>query len=231
MNIKVAGSILAFLSCFIMRASADTVYLKNGRTLQGLVTREYTDSIELEVGFGTVNFDKEQIERIDKSDPDETFALQSKWKKEKQAYEEKWKKIQEEEKQKPKKVDFSEERGGMSVLTKLNGKVEVNLFFDTGAAYILLTKKVGKELGIDMENKKDIMQLQLADGRKTMAKHVILESVQVQDAQAQNVEAVVLLEDTPSENFKDGLLGMSFLKHFNFKVDQKENKLVLEKIR
>ena len=111
----------------------------------------------------------------------------------------------------------------------LNEKVEVSLVLDTGASIMMLRKDVVEKLGMDLDNVKPDMQAQLADGRKVDAKHIILESVKVQDSQAQNVDAAVLLDEA-GITFGDGLLGMSFLNRFNFKVDQKEKKLILEKL-
>ena len=54
--------------------------------------------------------------------------------------------------------------------------------------------------------------------------------LEVQGVVAKKVEAAVLLDDTGGLGFGDGLLGMSFLKKFNFKVDQREKKLTLEKL-
>jgi predicted aspartyl protease len=74
------------------------------------------------------------------------------------------------------------------------------------------------------------VELIMADGRKTEAKMVILESVSVQDSEIKNIEAAVLPEKDSAAVPEDGLLGMSFLKKFNFKIDQKNDKLILEKL-
>lgn len=44
------------------------------------------------------------------------------------------------------------------------------------------------------------------------------------------MDAAILLDDVAGINFKDGLLGMSFLKNFNFKIDQSNNRITLEKL-
>jgi len=92
-----------------------------------------------------------------------------------------------------------------------------------------LSNNIAKKLGID-NNKQETVRLKLADGRQIDAKYVVLESIGVQDVEAKNIGAAVLLEDVGDAEFKDGVLGMSFLSKFNFKVDQKNKKLILERL-
>jgi clan AA aspartic protease (TIGR02281 family) len=107
----------------------------------------------------------------------------------------------------------------------------VQLLLDTGASVIVLSYNIGKRLGIDSYAGGNIVQLQMGDGRIINAKYILLESVNVQGVEADNVGAAVLLEDTPDMAFKDGVLGMSFLNRFNFKIDQSKKQLILEKLR
>ena len=100
---------------------------------------------------------------------------------------------------------------------------------------MVLSKEIGKRLGInsdavDSEDKAGMITMTLADGNKTQAKYVRLESVKVEGAEVENVGAAVLLEDQAKSGFNDGLLGMSFLNKFNFKVDRENNRIVLESI-
>ena len=63
---------------------------------------------------------------------------------------------------------------------------------------------------------------------KYKAAAVSLDSVQLGQAQAEDVNATVLLED--SKEIKDGLLGLSFLSKFHFTLDQTGQKLILRKL-
>ena len=63
---------------------------------------------------------------------------------------------------------------------------------------------------------------------KYKAAAVSLDSVKLGEAQAQDVSATVLLED--SKEIKDGLLGLSFLSKFHFTLDQAGQKLILRKL-
>jgi clan AA aspartic protease (TIGR02281 family) len=112
----------------------------------------------------------------------------------------------------------------------LNGKVDAKMVLDTGSSLVMITKNVALKLGINLSAAtKPDLKAQVADGRQVNAKRIILGTMEVQGVVAKNVEAVVLLDDTGSLGFGDGLLGMSFLNRFNFKVDQKAKKLILER--
>jgi clan AA aspartic protease (TIGR02281 family) len=101
---------------------------------------------------------------------------------------------------------------------------------DTGASLVMLSKDVAKKIGINLDKVKPDMKVIMADGRQANAKQIILDSIRVENVEAEKVEAAVLLDQTGELGFGDGLLGMSFLKKFNFKIDQKDKKLILEKL-
>lgn len=240
----IVSCILVFVS--LCPAYADTLYLRNGRSLEGLIRSEKGNDIELDVGFGTVTFKKESVERIYRSTPDEIAAILKKWEISRaqaelmktRAEEERlkaigeWKQKQEEEQNYgPKHVAFQREAGHMTVNAVLNKKANVSLLVDTGASLVLLTDDVARKLGIDTGKAGSPMQLLVTDGRKIDAKYVILDSVQVSDVEAKNVEAAILPSGITKSEFKDGLLGMSFLRRFNFKFDYNNDKLVLEPLR
>lgn len=209
---------------------ADTLYLLNGRSIEGLIKSEDQDSIELEVGAGIVKFKKSEIGRIDKSSLEESELLRQKWERQKIETEKKILKQQLEEERKPKKVEFLQDSQSIILRVRLNKKVEASLVLDTGASLVVLRRKIAEKLGINLDGIKPDAKMTLADGRQINAKHIILESVEVEGVEARNVEATIMLDDSGNLNFGDGLLGMSFLKRFNFKVDHKDKKLILEKL-
>jgi predicted aspartyl protease len=59
---------------------------------------------------------------------------------------------------------------------------------------------------------------------------VILNKIKINDVEAKNVLAGIILEENSGLMLRDGLLGMTFLKRFNFKIDRKNMKLVLDKL-
>lgn len=243
--------ILAFLVSliFMAEALADTLYLKNGRKLEGLIREEKEGYVELDIGFGTVTFGKDAIERIKRSSPEEIAAILKHWdverkkselmkakaeeERNKSLAEWKEKKAREEEEGafRPKEVATYKDSGHIIIDALLNKKLNVSLMVDTGATLMVLSPATAKKLKINIDKEGTPIKLITADGDKTDAKYVVLESVKVSDVEANNVEAAVLLDEKKEFGFKDGLLGMSFLRRFNFKFDYYNNKLILEKLK
>lgn len=250
---------VVFLGGFINTVIADTVYLKNGNIIEGMVVKEDAKGIELELGFGTMKIEKDLILKTQKSTIEETRQLYQKWEKQKSEAgerDQKARRIREEWLQKqtevppqdfsstqetprgdfqPKKVEVDLQGRHISVDALLNNRVQARLLLDTGATMVLLSNKIAKQLGIDMnfdsENKEMMVSLILADGRRISARYVRLESVKVQKSEVYDVAAAALFDDTVLPDLSDGLLGMSFLKKFNFKVDQENNRIILEELR
>ena len=231
-----------FFSPFIPPSNADTVYLKNGSKLEGLIKSENADTIKLDISLGSVGIRKNDIERIERSSNEEAEAIRQKWSKEQKKRKElleKEKLMAQEKKpespdvtalQHPKDVDVSREKGHIFVEAVLNNKVKAQLLLDTGASIILLSNEIGRKLGIDTakSKKRQLVELVMGDGRKVQARYVRLDTVSVQGVQAKRIDAAILLEGANEANFKDGLLGMSFLKKFNFEIDQSNNRLILK---
>jgi clan AA aspartic protease (TIGR02281 family) len=238
-----------FLFAFFPAAFADTLYLKNGRSLEGIIKKQTSTQIELDVGFGSVTFEKSAIVQMYMSTPEEFAKIKEKWQIDKvkselmreRAEEERNKEIAlwkqrhskelEDEEFNPKEIAAAKNSGHMMVEALLNKKVNVTLMVDTGASLIVLTRKTARNLGIDLNTEGADVEMQVADSRKIKAKFVVLETVSIKDAMAEKVEAAVLLDNNVDYGFRDGLLGMSFLKRFNFKFDYNKGILVLEKIR
>lgn len=227
---KILLLILLFLFVYYTRLNADILYLKNGRSIEGIINKEDDEDLELDVCAGTVKFKKSQIERIDRSSPEDSFAIRQEWERQKKRAQDALIRQSLEEEQKPKHIEFSQNAQSIILKAKLNNKVDAQLILDTGASLVMLRKNVANELGINLDNVKPDMKAQLADGRQVNAKFIVLESIRVEGVEANNVEASILLDEVGDGSFGDGLLGMSFLKRFNFKVDYRERKLILEKL-
>lgn len=214
------------------------MHLKNGRNIEGIVKQEDDNSVEFEVEIGFVKLRKTEIERIERSSPEEIVQIRQEWQQKKISDEQERKAQAEQERLKkeaaPKEVSFNKESGHVIVKALLNKKINATLVVDTGASGVLLSKSIGDKLGVMTDKstgqENPTIQLTLADGRKTEAQFVVLKSVKVQDAEAYDVEAAILRDDKVGVAY-DGLLGMSFLNRFNFKFDNKQEKLILEKIQ
>jgi clan AA aspartic protease (TIGR02281 family) len=232
-----------FLFCFIASTDADVVYLKNGRSMEGIVKSKDEEGIKLEMNLGTVGIRFTEIDRIEYSSSEQYWQLRSKWEQEKQARQavEEQEKADQENTQKttvtgltrPKEVDVSQEGNHIFVEAVLNKEVKAQLCVDTGASIVILSNGMAKKLGIDMSNlkKTDIIPLQMGDGRKVEARYVSLKTVSIEGVEAKGVDAAILPDSKDQTNFQDGLLGMSFLRRFNFRIDSNNKKLVLEPLK
>ena len=128
------------------------------------------------------------------------------------------------------KVAEYEARGNQIIVEAiLNGFARARLVVDTGATITLLTGPIAERLGMPYgQEGKAAYEILLADGSKTLAQPVILESVRVGEAEVKGVEAAVI--DTDSIGGTDGLLGMSFLNNFVIRLDNQTSKLILERV-
>ena len=131
----------------------------------------------------------------------------------------------------PRQAEFVRSQQGMVVHVIINGNVNAKLILDTGSSLVVLRKSFANEFGIDPANIKPDTKIILADGRGCRAQSIVLRSVKIEDSQVQNVDAAILVDDAQEDSLGDGVLGMSFLRHFDFKIDQKGNKLILEKLQ
>jgi len=221
---------LFLLFVFLKVTYADTIYFKNGRSINGIIKKDDGESVELEIDGGSAKFPKSDIKSMARSSEEDAQTLRQQWEINKQALHEKIAAQKLEEELKPRSVDFSPGLQGIVVNVRLNGKTEAKMVLDTGASVTLITKKIADQLNIKFNDAQPEIKMQVADGRQVDARRVIIDKVEVQGVEARDVEVAVLLNETGDLGFGDGLLGMSFLKKFNFRVDQKEKKLILEKL-
>jgi clan AA aspartic protease (TIGR02281 family) len=222
--------------CFLaLEAGADTIYLKNGRNIVGTIKKEDAESLQLDIGFGVVGFRKSEIDSIYRSTFEETEEIQERWKQQRQESLRRNEEVRRSEELAPKKVELFTEGGHLVVEAVLNKKINAQLVLDTGAQIVMLSRRIAETIGVyekfDPKSSKKAVELIMADGRKAYGKKIILKSLSVEGQELQDVEAVFLYEDLGVKALKDGLLGMSFLSKFNFQVDYKNKKLVLEKLR
>lgn len=217
------------MNFFISPLRADTIYLKNGRTIEGFILEEKPESVLVDVGFGKVGLKRSEIEGISRSDEKDSGQLRDKWLRQKAVSLERAKEEKLKEVSAPKYVTIVDEHGQIVVEALLNRKVKATFFLDTGASLMVIKESVAQKLGLDAADIKEEMKLKLADGRETSAKRAVLTSVSVQGVEAQNVDVAILAADVQDPSLKDGLLGMTYLKNFNFKIDQKNKKLILER--
>jgi clan AA aspartic protease (TIGR02281 family) len=108
----------------------------------------------------------------------------------------------------------------------LNRKVREDLIVDTGASDTVISASLAKKLGIPLNKARNVL-CQVADGSTVSGKQVNIKEVRVGGAKVYNVQAVVL--DSARVGDSPGLLGMSFLNNFVFKIDTEKDLLVLQR--
>lgn len=101
--------------------------------------------------------------------------------------------------------------------------VSALLVFDTGASSVVLPWRLVSAIGIKIDTDKTV-QTTTATTIETVPR-VIIPEVSAFGKSVRNVEAIV--KDLPPEA-PDGLLGLSFLKHFKLTIDFKKGLLSLE---
>ncbi len=230
MNLSITISIFLFLLLNAMtQALADTVYLKSGYQMEGIVKRETDEYVELEINSGAVKFYREQIEQVEYSSEEEKKMIEESWKKESLKKQAELKSRQQEE------VDSSKEeinagRSGNHLFVKvlINRSVKAKLLIDTGSSLVMLSPGIVRQLNIGVAGYNPDVSLRMADGRELPGKLIKLDTISIGENTANDVDAAVIYREDAFGNY-DGLLGMSFLKLFKFEINLEENKFILEK--
>lgn len=97
----------------------------------------------------------------------------------------------------------------------INGRRQGLFLVDTGATLVALSETFARKLGIRMSSLPET-EVMVADGRHVKARLALLRSVKVGNTSVENVRAVIMPGDVQKDI--DGLLGMSFLRHFNVRL-------------
>jgi len=120
-------------------------------------------------------------------------------------------------------VMLEKKSNSLYVNAVLNRRLKTKLILDTGCTDTQISSDVANKLGINTRGAGNV-SCQLADGRIVTGKSVNIREVRLGRARVTNVRAVVLDKEQGT-----GLLGMSFLNNFVFKVDTEKSELVLER--
>lgn len=229
MNLSIKIFIFLFLLLnAITEVSADTVYLKSGYQMEGIVKRETDEYLELEINLGTVKFYREQIERVEYSSEEEKKSLEQSWQEERLKKESELKTRQHEREIAPNEIEVGRQGNHLYVNVLLNGNVNAKLLIDTGASFVVLSPDIAKRLDMGIEGSNPDVKMTLADGREVAAKLFKLDTISIGQVKANSVEAAVIYQENTFQGF-DGLLGMSFLKLFKFEINLEKSKLILQK--
>lgn len=254
-------TIVAGILIFVLSATAtcaDTLLLKNGSQVDGIITNEQPQGVSINIGGGEINFTKDELFSVTHSTAEENEAIYIKWEKKKkrletedaaakkarQAAMDQWRedytkqqelrKKQEEDSRRldaaTKSVDVTISQGHIWVNAQLNNTIPANLVVDTGAPTVLLTAKFIEQLQLLPKDMLRIGTVSVLNGDHRAAS-ILLRSLRIGDIEETNVPAMILLE--PNKNvdkgFNDGLLGLSFLSRFHLGIDQVNSRLLLRK--
>jgi len=107
---------------------------------------------------------------------------------------------------------------------RINDRVAVRLLIDTGASMTVLRDDILAAAGIFQAAKPALQLFSTANGLVEGAVYR-LDSLSIGDQNVANIEVAAL--DLTSLHSADGLLGMNFLKHFKFFIDQNKPELRL----
>ena len=115
--------------------------------------------------------------------------------------------------------------GSFVVQAKLNKERTAQLIVDTGASMTVLSTDIAIDIGILGTTDNKLLTVNTAGGSVQVNVN-FLTSLAVGEAQAQNIAVAIHdLPDIPEQI--EGLLGMSFLKHFLVTLDAENSRLIL----
>ena len=97
-----------------------------------------------------------------------------------------------------------------------SGFREIDMVLDTGAVYTVIAWDVVKDVGYDPAISERRMPIITANG-VIEAPLITVQSIHIADIQAEVVD--VICHDIPEITGIEGLLGLSFLKHFRTLID------------
>jgi clan AA aspartic protease (TIGR02281 family) len=244
---------------FLSGADADTVHLKNGQSLTGIISREDKEVVELNVGCGVVILKKHEIDRLSRATLQENEDIRKGWDKNK-VYTEKSKISAQKTKNKMAEkwaaivaeIDaqrlFDEERHQIEVNAKivpvtldaqghfivdvvLNNNVHAFLVVDTGAPDVILTANIARQLGVDFDGITETYESMFLNGKHKVG-IVTLKSMKLGNLEEKDIKTDVMFEDDKEIEgaLRDGLLGLEFLKRFDIALDSKNSTLIFKKL-
>ena len=111
--------------------------------------------------------------------------------------------------------------------TLINKRVKARLLLDTGATDMQISSTIAKKLGI-RANQGTLVPVTLAGGNQAVARSVVLKQVKVGPMRVKNVDALILENDSGMS--EDGLLGMSYLENFEFKINSDNSQITLKRL-
>ncbi len=110
----------------------------------------------------------------------------------------------------------------------INGKQRRSMVLDSGAGLISLPWDVAEGIGLTPSADTPVIRLQLADGKIVEGWQMEIKSVQLGPFKVDNVECAVLPKELVAA---EPLLGGTFLKHFVYKLDLKNKRIDMARVK
>ena len=101
----------------------------------------------------------------------------------------------------------------------------VKMVLDTGATYTMIPWDIAEELGYNPALSKVFVSMTTASGT-IEAPLITIDSVSILDMPIKSQRVIV--HNLPESSHVDGLLGLSYLKHFKLTIDFKKGLLALD---
>jgi len=112
----------------------------------------------------------------------------------------------------------------VNVVLKAKHPYTAKLVLDTGSSFVVLPRALVIDLGLAIDQKNTVVTT-TASMVETVPE-ISIPEVTFLDKTVKNVRGIV--KDLPSESGVDGLLGLSFLKHFKLTIDFTKGLLTLD---
>ncbi|MFQ5894320.1 MAG: TIGR02281 family clan AA aspartic protease [Nitrospinota bacterium] len=123
-------------------------------------------------------------------------------------------------------VPFQKKGTAILVPVEINRRKRATFILDTGATFTTISPELARAVGLSIPKDAKRVRLTTALGEVVEAPLVRLSSVRVRTAEARDVEAVVHSMGRPGKALA-GLLGLSFLRHFDVTIDSAQGQLIL----
>lgn len=116
--------------------------------------------------------------------------------------------------------------GGWIISVELNGLYSANLILDTGATITSLSEDLAFDMGLTADPRYAPITAETANG-STTAWITHVQTIQTGEAELNNLQVAVLDFSNLSQRNINGLLGLNFLKKFDWQLDQEQKALIL----
>lgn len=118
-------------------------------------------------------------------------------------------------------------RNTFSVPVTINGEETIDMILDSGAGLVVLPDATAKKIDVVATEESPDIQLVLADGKIVVGKRVSIPAVRVGRFESEEIEAAIL---PPELTNAEPLLGMSYLKNYQVKIDAEAKTLTMSEI-